>query len=44
MSLASYYLQKGFKHDYILNLSPVEKLFYSISAENEMERLNKMLR
>lgn len=28
MSFISYYIDKGFKHEYLLSLSPLEKQFY----------------
>lgn len=40
--LIHYYLQKGISDEFILNLSPERKAFYSASAELTIERENAM--
>lgn len=39
-----YYLQKGFKPEYILNLSYTEKLFFQESMKLELERQEKIMK
>lgn len=41
MAFLSFYILRGFKFDYLLNLSYEEKLFMIASMDLEIERLNK---
>ena len=41
MAFLSFYLLRGFKYDYLLNLSYDEKLFMIATMDLEIERLNK---
>lgn len=41
MVFLSFYILRGFKFDYLLNLSYEEKLFMIASMDLEIERLNK---
>ena len=37
-----YYLQKGFRPEYILGLSPLEKLFFFASMEKTLEERKQL--
>nr|DAO37317.1 MAG TPA: hypothetical protein [Caudoviricetes sp.] len=41
MAFLSFYILRGFKFDYLLNLSYEEKLFMIASMDLEIERLSK---
>lgn len=41
MAFLSFYILKGFKFDYLLNLSYEEKLFMIATMDLEIERLSK---
>ena len=41
MAFLSFYLLRGFKYDYLLNLSYEEKLFMLATMDLEIERMNK---
>nr|DAI29490.1 MAG TPA: hypothetical protein [Caudoviricetes sp.] len=43
MAFLSFYILRGFKFDYLLNLSYEEKLFMIASMDLEIERLNKSI-
>lgn len=43
MAFLSFYILRGFKFDYLLNLSYEEKLFMIASMDLEIERLNKSM-
>lgn len=43
MAFLSFYILKGFKIDYLLNLEYEEKLFMIATMSLEIERLNKSL-
>ena len=42
MAFLSFYLLRGFKYDYLLNLSYEEKLFMIATMELEIERMSKL--
>ena len=43
MAFLSFYVLRGFKFDYLLNLSYEEKLFMMATMDLEIERLNKSI-
>lgn len=42
MAFLSFYILKGFKLNYLLNLNLTEKMFMLATMELEIERLSKM--